>query len=104
MILGAFIGGQRFSGRGAVRIFIRDRYNHKSPNSAQTESVCAGALGLRLGGDSYYFGRLVSKPFIGDASRTEERADISNSCRLMYIATYLVFAVLLLAGTVFNLL
>ena len=104
MILGAFIGGQRFSGRGAVRIFIRDRYNHKSPNSAQTESVCAGALGLRLGGDSYYFGKLVSKPCIGDAVRTEERADIPNSCRLMYITAYLVFAVLVVVGAAFCLL
>ena len=98
MILAACLGGDRFSGRDALRIFIRDRYNHKSPNSAQTESVCAGALGLRLGGDSYYFGRLVSKPCIGDALRTEERADISHSCRLMYITAYLVFAVLCLAG------
>ncbi len=100
MILAAYTGGSRFSGRGALRIFIRDRYNHKSPNSAQTESACAGALGLRLGGDSYYFGKLVSKPCIGDALRTEERSDIPCSCRLMYITAYLVFALLCLIGGV----
>lgn len=49
------------------RIFRRDRFNHASPNSAQTESVCAGLLGVKLAGDAYYFGKLYSKPTIGDA-------------------------------------
>jgi adenosylcobinamide-phosphate synthase len=98
MIIAAFAGGREFSGRDALRVFIRDRYNHKSPNSAQTESACAGALGLRLGGDSYYFGRLVHKPTIGDAKRQEERGDIRRSCRLMYLTVYITFAVLMIVG------
>lgn len=52
--------------KNAFKIFLRDRYNHKSPNSAQTESVCAGALGLQLGGDNFYKGVLVKKDTIGD--------------------------------------
>jgi len=44
--------------RNAWRIFRRDRFNHASPNSAQTESVCAGALNVQLAGDAYYFGKL----------------------------------------------
>lgn len=98
MIIAAYAGGRDFSGRDSLRIFIRDRYNHKSPNSAQTESACAGALGLRLGGDSYYFGRLVCKPTIGDAKRQEERGDIRRSCRLMYLTVYITFAVLMIVG------
>ena len=35
--------------RGAWRVFRRDRYCHASPNSAQTESAMAGALGIQLG-------------------------------------------------------
>lgn len=86
MILAAFLAGSRYSGREACRIFRRDRYNHKSPNSAQTESACAGALGLRLAGDAWYFGKLVRKPYIGDARREIEPEDIPRACRLMFAA------------------
>ena len=69
--------------RGARRIFHRDRYRHKSPNSAQTESVMAGALGVQLGGDASYFGELHHKETIGDDTRPIERADVGRACRLM---------------------
>ena len=58
-----------FNAQNAWRIFKRDRYNHKSPNSAQSESACAGALGKRLGGGAFYFGRPGQTPTIGDALR-----------------------------------
>ena len=61
MIAAAFIGGRQFDGKNAYRIFKRDRFNHASPNSAQTESVCAGALRVQLAGDAVYFGKLVKK-------------------------------------------
>ena len=67
MILAAYLLG--YDGPGAVRIFLRDRYAHKSPNAAQTESVCAGALGLQLAGDAWYFGERHKKPFIGISGR-----------------------------------
>jgi len=90
MILAAFIGGRKYSGKRAALIFKRDRYNHKSPNSAQTESVCAGALGVRLAGDAVYFGKVVKKPFIGDAVREIELSDIKLAGRLMFITEILV--------------
>lgn len=71
------------------RIFRRDRYQHASPNSAQTESVCAGLLGLRLAGDAWYHGVLHKKPYIGDAVRQIEYEDIPRTCRLMYAAAAL---------------
>jgi adenosylcobinamide-phosphate synthase len=82
MILASFLGG--FDGQNARRIFRRDRYNHKSPNSAQTESVMAGALRVQLAGDAYYFGELVHKKTIGDDFRPVEPADIPRANRLMY--------------------
>ncbi len=85
MILSAFI--LRLDGRGAFRIWRRDRRKHASPNSAQTESVCAGALGLRLAGDAYYFGELHHKEYIGDPVREIEPRDISRANRLMYLAS-----------------
>ena len=71
-------------GKNGWKIFKRDRYNHSSPNSAQTESVCAGLLGLRLAGDAWYHGVLHKKKFIGDAHREIEDTDIPRACRLMY--------------------
>lgn len=74
----------RYDGKNAYRIWRRDRRNHKSPNSAQTESACAGALGLRLAGDAWYFGKLVPKPYIGDEIHPIEPQDIRRVNRLMY--------------------
>jgi len=81
--------------KNAYKIYKRDRYNHKSPNSAHTESVCAGALNIMLGGDSHYGGKLVSKPTIGDNTREVETEDIIRANKLMY-TTSLLF---LLTGT-----
>lgn len=92
------------SGRGAWRIFCRDRRCHKSPNSAHTEAACAGAMGVRLAGDASYFGTLVHKPTIGDDLRPVRAEDIPTSCRLMYatgaLTLALAFALRLLADGV----
>lgn len=89
MIAAAFIGGRQFDGKNAYRIFKRDRFNHASPNSAQTESVCAGALRVQLAGDAVYFGKLVKKKYIGDGLREIEYEDIKRANRLMYITAFL---------------
>ncbi len=84
-------------GKNALRIWRRDRRKHASPNSAQCESVCAGALRIRLAGDAYYFGKLVKKEYIGDDLRTIENEDIRRSDRLMYgtsLVTLIICAVL----------
>ncbi len=93
MILASSISGQ--DGRNAWRIFWRDRYCHASPNSAQTEAVMAGALGVRLAGDAWYFGEKYQKPYIGEETRPVEREDIARSCRLMYDTVYLTAALAL---------
>lgn len=72
------------NGRNAWRIFRRDRLNHKSPNSAHTEAAAAGALGVELAGNGFYFGKLVEKPVIGDPLRPVEPEDIVRVNRLMY--------------------
>ena len=89
MIAAAFIGGRQFDGKNAYRIFKRDRFNHASPNSAQTESVCAGALRVQLAGDAVYFGKLVKKKYIGDGLREIEYEDIKRANKLMYITAFL---------------
>ena len=75
------------------KIFRRDRCKHASPNSAQTESVCAGPLGLRLAGDAWYHGVLHKKDYIGDAKREIELEDIPRAGRLMYLTAVLALVV-----------
>ncbi len=81
--------------KDAFRIWLRDRYAHKSPNSAQTESVCAGALKVRLGGPSSYGGVIVEKPFIGDDEKPVKASDIIRSIRLMFATEMLCTAVVI---------
>ncbi len=89
MIAASFLAGKECSGRRAVRIYRRDKGNHTSPNSAQTEAVCAGALGLRLAGDAVYFGKVVKKPYIGDNLRRAQWEDIKGANKLMIITAWL---------------
>ncbi len=96
MIIAAFLGGRYMDGKQAYKIYMRDNRNHASPNSAQTESVCAGALGIRLAGDASYFGKIVKKPYIGDALRRVEFEDIKRANRLMYLTAGICEAVCLL--------
>ena len=81
------------SPRGAWRIWRRDRRCHASPNSAQTESACAGALGVQLAGPAYYFGEYYAKPTIGDPLRPIEPEDIRRANRMMYAESVLALAV-----------
>lgn len=88
MVLAAYVCG--LDGKGAWRIFLRDRKKHASPNSAQTESACAGALGVQLAGNAVYFGQEYEKPFIGDDLRPIEAEDIKKAVRLMYVSSGIV--------------
>ena len=87
MIAAGFLLG--FDAKNGWQIFRRDRFNHASPNSAQTESVCAGLLGVRLAGDAWYHGVLHKKKYIGDANREITHRDIILVCRLLYLTAFL---------------
>jgi adenosylcobinamide-phosphate synthase len=87
MILASAVLNLNF--KNAIHVYKRDRFNHASPNSAQTEAVCAGALSVRLAGDAWYFGKLCKKPFIGDDIRPIENEDIKRANDLLYAASIL---------------
>lgn len=92
MVLASFLCGLDW--KNGWKIFLRDRYNHSSPNSAQTEAVCAGALDIQLAGDAWYFGKLYKKPYIGEPIRSIRIEDICQTNRLMYvtaIVTMIIF-------------
>lgn len=75
--------------KNAWKIYLRDRYNHSSPNSAHTEAVMAGALSVQLGGDAWYFGTLYSKKTIGDPIRSPIKEDIPAANKLLYLTAIL---------------
>ena len=89
MIAASFAAGSSFSAKGALAVYRKDRRKHASPNAAQTESVCAGALGIQLAGDASYFGRIVKKPYIGEKLRQVEYEDIRRVNHLMYITAWM---------------
>ena len=91
MIASAYLSGM--DGKNAWKIYRRDRRKHASPNAAQTESVCAGALGVRLAGDAVYFGKVYKKEYLGDALRPIEPEDIKRAGRLMYVTSALLLFV-----------
>lgn len=96
MAAGMLIAAAALTGQdaaGAFRIWRRDRRNHASPNSAQTEAACAGALGVQLAGPASYFGRLLEKPTIGDARRPVVPEDIRRADRMLYAASVLALVV-----------
>ena len=80
-------------GKNAFRIFLRDRFKHKSPNAAQTESVFAGALNVRLNGPAFYGGVLHEKEYLGDDTRPIAPADIKKSGHLMYTASFMMLII-----------
>lgn len=90
VIISAFI--LRYDYKNAFRIFKRDRRKHASPNSAQTESAMAGALGVQLAGDATYFGVVHKKPYIGD-KREIENEDIKRANDIMYTMTIICLVV-----------
>lgn len=91
MIVAAFLTGM--DGKNAWKIYLRDKRKHASPNSAQSEAVCAGALDVQLAGDAVYFGKVYKKDYIGDAIRKIESEDILRAGKLMYMTTILMMVV-----------
>ena len=93
-IFSAYLLGYDY--KSAYRIWKRDRHRHASPNSAQTEAVCAGALNIRLAGDAYYFGKLHKKEFIGDNKREIRNDDILSANKLMYMTSFIILIISLI--------
>ena len=92
--------GKIYSMKRAAKAFLKYRYQHASPNSAQTEAVCAGALGIQLAGDAHYHGILHKKEFIGDPIRKIQGYDIFRANVLLYVSAFLCMGVCLLVKIV----
>jgi adenosylcobinamide-phosphate synthase len=95
IVIASFILGSNY--KGSYKIYKRDRYNHTSPNSAHPEAAVAGALGIRLGGANYYFGKLVEKPTIGDNKEDIKIEHLYKTNRILFLVSFqgLIIALLL---------
>ena len=91
IVISAMILGYDY--KNSLKIFIRDRKNHSSPNSGHAEAGVAGALGVQFGGKVSYFGKEVDKPVIGDKIKDFELEDIKKNIKIMYAASFLSLAV-----------
>ncbi len=102
LVAGFFMG---YSIRQGYDIFKRDRLNHKSPNSANPESVVAGLLGIQLGGSNYYFGQELKKPTIGDNKYELDPLDIRQTVAIMYgsqiVVMFLAILVVFMIYTIY---
>ena len=87
IVLASMILGYNY--KNSLKIFIRDRKNHSSPNSAHSEASVAGALGVQFGGNVSYFGKEINKPTIGDKTKEFELEDIRKNIRIMYVTSFL---------------
>ena len=92
MLLSSFLLG--LDGENAYKVYKKDRRKHASPNAAQTESVCAGALDIELAGDASYFGKWVHKETIGIPYREPEAEDIIRAGKLLYMTAFLTLLIL----------
>lgn len=88
ILASAFLG---YDYKNSFKIYRRDRYNHTSPNSAHPEAAIAGALGVQLGGANYYFGKLVSKPTIGDKIKEIDINDVKKTAKVLYLSFFIGF-------------
>ena len=94
MIAASFL--LKYNYKNAVKIYKRDKRKHESPNSAHTESTCAGALNIRLGGKSIYFGKIKEKPYIGDDIAEPNKRDIIKAQKLSILTAILLLLVILI--------
>lgn len=79
----------KFDYKNSLKILLRDRKNHESPNGGHPEAAFAGALNVSLGGNSIYFGKVIEKPLIGDSGKDIIKNDIVDAVRLMYVTFFL---------------
>jgi adenosylcobinamide-phosphate synthase len=98
MIVAGFL--LRYDWKHALKIFMRDRKNHSSPNSAHPESVVAGLLNICLGGSSRYFGNVVEKPYIGEANRKIQPKDIDFTNNILIATDFILIGIVLVGGLI----
>ncbi len=89
LIIAAFL--LKLDYKKAAKVFFRDRLKHSSPNAGHTEAATAGALGLRLGGPSVYFNKIVEKPYMGDDDFQPKPEDIKKTNRLVIVGSLIFF-------------
>ena len=92
----------RYDYKRAWRVFFRDRLNHSSPNSGNSEAAFAGALGVQFGGKTSYFGKIHDKPTIGDKLKNFGIPDVKKGIRLLYVTSWVAMAFFIIVSSLIN--
>lgn len=80
----------------SFKIMLRDGRKHPSPNSGISEAAMAGALGVQLGGQSTYQGKICVKPYIGEKKKPITSSLINEALWISFLTSLLM----VLAGLV----
>ena len=75
-----------------LKILLRDRKNHASPNSAYPEAAAAGLLGIQLGGKASYFGVVSMKATMGDPDKKIDLKDLKKTSQILYLTSFIAWA------------
>ncbi|MBE7414603.1 MAG: cobalamin biosynthesis protein CobD [Deltaproteobacteria bacterium] len=100
IVTASFILGYNWMKSAAM--LARDGRNHPSPNSGVPEAAMAGALGVRLGGGSFYGGVFSGKPWIGDPVNGLEAGTVLSSVRIMRAAGLVMAGTVIMIMLLFN--
>lgn len=85
-----------------IFVFLRDRNNHDSPNSAHPESAVAGLLGVQLGGTNQYFGMPVHKPTIGNPIVELKATHIDATVKLAITSELIILSLAIVLTSLFR--
>ncbi len=74
----------------AFRTMNKDGRKHPSPNSGISEAAMAGAIGVRLGGESSYQGVLFEKPYIGESLTDITVERVAEALKISFTASVIM--------------
>lgn len=84
-----------------IRIALRDRLKHGSPNSGHPESAVAGVLNIRLGGPVIYPYGSTDKSWLGDDDTGITPEHIRAACRVIFCAAGIALFTAVVAMAIF---
>ncbi len=82
---------KNYNYKGAIEVVRKDAKKHASPNAGYPEAAVAGALGIKLGGPSRYFNKIVDKAALGIGSVDINTNQIKKTINLMYLSTFIFY-------------
>lgn len=97
LFFGAWVSG--LNPMDGLKVALRDRLKHESPNAAHAESFIAGVFHTRLGGPTRYPDGLKDKPWLGDENVSPGPPQIKKMATLLNRSAWITMAIAISAIT-----